>query len=46
MTYDNIESHKKPGFHLLFRSCISEKNTGGIRFFLGFRVNKEPIGQK
>ena len=27
MTYDNIKSHKKPGFHPLFRRYIFRKNT-------------------
>ena len=27
VTYDNIKSHKKPGFHPLFRRHIFEKNT-------------------
>ena len=29
VTYDNIKSHKKPGFHPLFRGCIFGKTTGG-----------------
>ena len=29
LTYDNIKSHKKPGFHPLFRGCIFGKTTGG-----------------
>ena len=28
VTYDNIESHKKPGFHHLFRRYIFRKTTG------------------
>ena len=27
VTYDNIKSHKKQGFHPLFRRCIFEKTT-------------------
>ena len=29
VTYDNIRSHKKTGFELLFRSSIFRKTTGG-----------------
>ena len=28
MTYDNIKSHKKPGFHPLFKRYIFRKITG------------------
>ena len=28
MTYDNIKSHKKPGFQTLFRRYIFRKTTG------------------
>ena len=31
VTYDNIKSHKKPGFRPLFRSYIFQKPTGGWR---------------
>ena len=30
-TYDHIESHKKPGFHPLFRRYIFRKATGGYQ---------------
>ena len=33
MTYDNIKSHKKAGFHLLFRTYIFRKTTGGVDRF-------------
>ena len=29
MTYDNIKSHKKAGFHPFFRRYIFRKTTGG-----------------
>ena len=29
ITYDNIKSHKKPGFHPLFRRYIFRKTTEG-----------------
>ena len=29
VTYDNIKSHKKTGFHSLFRRYIFGKTTGG-----------------
>ena len=29
MTYDNIKSHKKPGFDTLFKRYIFRKTTGG-----------------
>ena len=29
VTYDYIKSHKKPGFHPLFRKYIFQKTTGG-----------------
>ena len=29
--YDHIESHKKPGFHPLFRRYIFRKATGGYQ---------------
>ena len=29
VTYDNIKSHKKPGFHPLFRRYIFRKSTKG-----------------
>ena len=29
MTYDNINSHKKPGFHPLFERYIFGKTTAG-----------------
>ena len=29
MNYDNIKSHKKPGFHPLSKRCIFGKSTGG-----------------
>ena len=28
MTYDNIKSHKRPGFHFLFKRYIFQKTTG------------------
>ena len=28
MTYDNIKSHKEPGFHPLFRGYTFQKTTG------------------
>ena len=31
-TYDDIKSHKKPGFHPLFRRSIFRKATGAIKF--------------
>ena len=34
VTYDNIKSHKNPGFHPLFRRCIFRKTTRGGRIDL------------
>ena len=31
VTFNNIESHKKPGFNPLFRRYIFQKTTGGIK---------------
>ena len=31
MTHDNIKSHKKPGFHNLFRRYCFWKTTGGVK---------------
>ena len=31
VAYDNIESHKKPWFHLLFRRYIFRKTTGEVK---------------
>ena len=32
MPYDNIKSHKKPGFHPLFGRYIFRETTGGGQF--------------
>ena len=43
VTYDNIESHKKPGFHSHFIRYISQKTTGEVKLTppTGFRVNND-----
>ena len=38
MTYDNIKSHKKPGFYPLFKTHIFQKTTGSVRLSSCSRV--------
>ena len=42
MPYDNIKSHKKPGFHPLFRRYIFRKTTEGVgcKAALGLTVSE------
>ena len=46
MTYDNIKSHKNPGFHPLSRRHIFEKITGeggwGVKLILCFPPTANP----
>ena len=44
VTYDNMKSHKKPGFHPLFKRYTFRKTTEVIRIFL--RVKTEEIGKR
>ena len=47
VTYDNIKSHKKQGFHPLFRRNIYRKVTEGVKvtlpapIFLGLKYTKK-----
>ena len=47
VTYDNIKSHKKQGFHPLFRRNIYRKVTEGVKVtlpaptFLGLKYTKK-----
>ena len=44
VTYDNIKSHKKTGFHPLYETCIFGKTTGIVQTDpLGFSgISKKP----
>ena len=35
VTYDDIKSHKKPGFHPLFRRYNFRETTRGVKLLLG-----------
>ena len=39
MNYDNIKSHKKPGFHPLFRRYLFGNTTGGGQYVKRYSIS-------
>ena len=43
LPYDNIKSHKEPGFEPLFRRCIFQKTTRGVKLNPGLIIFHEVL---